>query len=278
MSITYATPIITKTFDRHFVDGWKKQDLDELRSLNKVYLGSGLPNVVREQLAREKRVAFSLLMDCAIRYSFDNQRVTIEDIQSLTRLKTHTIRKALQDSLIKVSATSKRRRGRPTYIYHIPSRETVRKYVTPGNDGMSDHLPEWGLTSISNYRKARYYMMIARGCSYVANKFATYSRALLCEVIGVCKKTLTKYESELDMKVIGNIQETQVTQSNVSKMLTRMKGAFLKVENDSKIDHLPAMRSLAYRALATGAKVTLFQHLPNDYSIGSWDKYKETYL
>lgn len=269
-AITHALSI-----KKEYLIGSTQEHREDSKSLNPVRLGSGLQNCVREELAAQNRVAFSLLMDCAIRYSFDATRVTINDILAMTQLTAHTIQKALKDHLIKVTIKRDGRRGAPTKYYHIPDRETVRKLTTPGNDGMSDHLPEWALESVKSYRMARYKMLILRGCKYVASEFVTYSREFLSRIIGVSKSTLIAYEQELEMIVIHNIQQTPITKYNANQLAgdsnqSRAQGAYLKIENNGIVDKVPAIRSLAHWALNHGATVTLFQYLPNTYSVGTW--------
>ena len=265
----------TLTIAKAYLVGATQEHRETSQSLNPIRLGTGLSNRIREQLAQEDRVQFSLLMDCAIRYSFEGAKVTVEDIEAMTSLKPYTISKALSDHLIRVTIKHTGKRGAPKKYYHIPTKDHVRKMTTPGEIGMSDHLPEWGLESVKRYRMARYKTLILRGCKYVASDFVTYSRTFLCAVIGVSKTTLIEYEKSLEMTVISNVQETPITADNAHQLAgdttqKRAQGAFLKVELNGVIDNIPAIRSLAYRALGIGAQVTLFQHLPNTYSVNHW--------
>lgn len=262
-------------FTPNYAIGRNAETLTDVRSLNPVKLGNGLPNVTRDELTKQKRVNFALLVDSLIHNQQDGGRFTADELQIITGLSVHTIRIALDDELITCTEKTTSKRGRPTKIYTIPTCDNIRVTVTPGQYGMSDKLPAWAYESITNYRKARYYMLIARGSKYIANRAVQYSRKLLTQIIGVSKSTLIRYEDMLNMTIIRNIQQTQVTRQSLRYMPVGQTGAWIEIKKEGIWRRYPAMWSLAKKALEAGLEIFLYQWLPNEYSLGNWDKYND---
>lgn len=243
--------------------------------LNPVYFGKGLANCVREKLLSEKREKFALLVDWAITEDMTGLWLTVEEIAAIAPFSDYLLREALEDELIQKKARKTGKRGRPAMLYRIPDKDTVRKYVTPGNLTKSDHLPTWAYKSVKTYKAAMYMALILRGCQYISSRMVSYSRKFLTSFLNVSKKTLRNYEKQYGIYVEPVFSVSDLTDRALFHLPTRKRfGEFLSVTQGIVTDKVPAIKSLAIRALQQGAQVKLIQRMPNKYSLMNWSRYK----
>lgn len=220
-----------------------------------------LHNTTREAFLQEDRGQAALVIDALYhsgfkmfqQFNYDQAAANLAWLHVNSKL----LRSALQDPIFA-------QKGRRNRVYTLPAPSTARKSVNARNSAISDILPDEAYQSVHHYRRALHFALIAR-------RPGVYSRALLAQRLGVCKKTTRNYDRELGVYVSPTFLSFQLSWSTIGDLPSQRPApgmTFLAIwdEKAQFISHFsPFQRQIAAHWLAKGRRVDLQEQQCNFY-------------
>jgi hypothetical protein len=175
-------------------------------------------------------------------------------------------------------------RGRPPHEYHIPNAWTLAMEYAPLEvlktkwGKVSDVLQRPDLRSMTTYRQALHRELIRR-LYYDFESPVEMSRALQASRLGCTPRTVRRYDDNLGTVIEAQFRRDEVTKQNYHQLpeekepgaqwlevqVKAVSGAPWQYEQRA----MPAVRVLAYQALARGQRVELVTRMCNRYAPGA---------
>jgi len=233
-----------------------------------------LPNNVREALLGTEAGKTAILLDLLFSLGYrGGQRVTSREIMAVTKGHTsqNIAREGLLHSSIKRTAAKTSHRGRPTYIYTLPTIKKLLIDLCGGQRTPSDPVNLEDCKSLESYRMALHRELIARGASESPKGLARFSRKYMAQRLNVSEQTLRNYEKSLQTYV----EPRWDFQPIISKAWIiavpgkrAHDGQFVRATSPGKdkIIKLPAERAIAGYYLKLGWTVELWKREVNAYA------------
>lgn len=162
--------------------------------------------------------------------------------------------------LLRVTASDKNKRGRPSKQYLIPDVQFLCKQLDVPFSG-GDVLSETDLAGADKYRKALHREFIRRNPGI-------YSRDWLAGRLGISRRTCQRYNKEDAFKVMPMFEGKPITWNNLHHIPDGepVPGTFLQDENRKRY---PPLKSIARRLLAQKRSVQFMRQTPNFYTIAA---------
>ena len=232
-----------------------------------------LPNNVREALLGTGAGKTAVLLDLLFLLGYKpNQRVTAREIIAVTKEHTsqNIAREGLLHRLFKRRKLPSMGRGRPTYVYILPSPDLLLKELCGNLRSPSDPVSIEDCKSLEKYRIALHRELIVRGCKESSKDVAFFSRRYMARRLNVSEQTLRNYEKELGTHVEPRWDYQPIKEKSWLLAVPESRihnGQMIKAtRHDGKVIYLPPERKLAGYYLKMGWIVELWTRLTNGYA------------